>query len=221
MKWKDLIELDNLCNAAPLTALVFCCKASKPCVFRKKALDLLGLTEEEYTRVKEESGIKARGTCFGNLAYCCSLSMQCEARDNALKELGMTPQDYLKYKFKLLTKLIPEEKLTFARMNRVTHMFAFEMVSLHNSEIGYRGMCIGNPELADVINVLNYQPVTPTIDENIRNKLKKEKILSVRINKEIYDRLIDVASENSCNISDLVREAIKIYLPVACRTTEL
>jgi len=220
MKWKDLIELDNLCNASPLASIVFCCKAVKACPFRREALSVLGISEEEYTRIKEEHGIKAEGTCYGNLAYCCSLSVQCEARDKALKKLGMSAQDYLKYKFKLLKKLIPESKMSLAMKERVSFMFAFEMVNLHDGEGGYRGICIGNPELVDVVTILNFQPVKPNVDASVRDAIKKEKILSVRVSRDVYDKLVNIASENSCNVSDLVREAIDFYISIAYTTQD-
>lgn len=215
MKWKDLIELDNLCNASPLASIVFCCKSVKNCSFRKEALDILGISEEEYTRVKEEHSIEAKGTCYGNLAYCCSLSVHCEARDEALRNQGMTPQDYLKYKFKLFKKLIPEDKVDVAMRERVSYMFAFEMVNLHDGESGYRGICIGNPELVDVVAILNYQQIKPKVDASVRDAIKKEKILSVRVNREVYSRLVSIASESGCSVSDLVREAIDIYVSMS------
>lgn len=220
MRWEDLIKYDNLCNASPLASIVFCCKATKDCPFRKEALNILGIGEEVYTAVKEENGIKAKGTCYGNLAYCCSLNVQCEARDAALKEAKMSHADYLKYKFRLLRKLIPKDKLEIAMETRVTYMYAFEIVDLHSMESCYRGICIGNPELTNTMFILNYQNITPDVDLSVKDALKKEKLLSVRISREKYDKLIDLASENSCNVSDVVREAIDLFLSIQSTTSE-
>jgi len=220
MRWEDLIRYNNLCNASPLVSLVFCCKATKECPFRSEALRILGISEEEYTRVKDENGIKAEGTCYGNLAYCCSLNEECEARDNALKKLGITPQEYLAYKYKILKELIPESKLKLALERRVVHQFAFEVVSLHNAEVGYRGIALGNPEITETLFVLNFQRITPRLDEEVRDSIKKDKFLSVRVSKTTYDRIVDVAALNGCSVSDLVRDAIKVYLSLQTSEAE-
>ena len=212
MRWEDLIKLDNLCNASPLASIVFCCKTTKNCPFRDEALRILGISKEEYTEVKEKNKIEAKGTCYGNLAYCCSLNVQCEARDNALKELGMTPSDYLKYKYKILKELIPESKLQLALKERVVYLLAFEAVCLNNADIGFRGIALGNPELVDNLVVLNYQEITPKLDESVRDSIRKEKFLSVRVSKVTYDMLVDIAKVNGCSVSDLVRDAIDVYL---------
>ena len=214
LKWEDLIKLDNLCNASPLTSIVFCCKAVKPCPFREKALEILGISEETYTRIKEENKIEAEGTCYGNLAYCCSINVQCESRHKALKELGITPVEYLKYKYKILIELLLESSVSLevAETERVVYMLAFKAVSLHNPDVGFRGLMLGNPELVDNLIVLNYQEITPRLDESVRDSIRKEKFLSVRVSKMTYDRLVDIAKVNGCNISDLVREAIDVYL---------
>lgn len=212
MRWEDLIKLDNLCNASPLASIVFCCKTAKNCPFRDEALRILGISKEEYTEVKERNKIEAKETCYGNLAYCCSLNVQCEARDNALKELGMTPSDYLKYKYKILRELIPESKLQLALKERVVYLLAFEAVCLNNVDAGYRGLALGNPELVDNLLILNYQEITPRLDKVVRDSIKKEKFISVRVSKTIYDKLADIATLNGCSISDLVRDAIDVYL---------
>jgi len=212
LRWEDLIKLDNLCNASPLASIVFCCKTTKNCPFRDEALRILGISKEEYTEVKERNKIEAKGTCYGNLAYCCSLNVQCEARDNALKELGMTPLDYLKYKYKILKELIPESKLQLALKERVVYLLAFEAVCLNNADIGFRGIALGNPELVDNLVVLNYQEITPKLDESVRDSIRKEKFLSVRVSKVTYDMLVDIAKVNGCSVSDLVRDAIDVYL---------
>lgn len=212
MKWEDLIKYGNLCDASPLVSIVFCCKANKECPFRNEALKILGISKEEYTEVKEKYKIEAKGTCYGNLAYCCSLNVQCESRSNALKELGMTPSDYLKYKYKILKELIPERKLQLALKERVVYLLAFEAVCLNNADVGYKGLAIGNPELMDSFLLLNYQKSTPKLDEAVRDSIKKEKFLSVRVSRTTYDKLADIATLNGCSISDLVRDAINVYL---------
>ena len=215
LSWEYLVKLDNLCNASPLASLVFCCK--KECPFRNEALRLLEISKEEYIRVKEELSIEAKGTCYGNLAYCCSLNAPCDARDNALKELGMTPSDYLKYKYKILKKLIPERKMSLATKERVTYLLAFEMVNLHDVDVGYRGIAVGNPELVSTVSILNYNVIKPQIDSVVKETLKKEKILSVRVSKRVYDSLADIASENGCSVSDVVRDAVMMYLSMSKR----
>ncbi|HDH45029.1 MAG TPA: hypothetical protein ENG66_06545 [Thermococcus sp.] len=222
IKWEDLIRFNNLCNASPLASIVFCCKVTKPCPYRDEALKILGISKERYTEVKEKYAIKAKGTCYGNLAYCCSLEYKCDIRDEALKRLGMSPSDYLKYKFKILKELIPEDKMMgVALKRRVSYNMAFEMVCLHNPNLGFRGIAVGNPNLSDLVLILNFQQVSPHVDVSVRDTLRKEKFISVRVSKDTYEKLVDLALVNGCSISDLVRNAINVYLLMTASGVEI
>jgi len=221
MRWEDLIRLENLCNGSPLAAIAFCCRSTKPCPFRDKALELLGIGVEEYEAVKEEMKIEAKGTCYGNLAYCCSLNTQCEARDRVLNELEMTPAEYLQYKYRILKKLIPKELEEEAFTRKVVFLFAFEMVNLDDPDTGYRGLALGNPELTDNLLIIDVKPMSPSMSEDVKNEVRKNKFLSVRVSSEKYEQLVNLASVRDCNVSDVVREAIALYLNLYGKTVEV
>lgn len=213
MKWEDLVKIGNLCSGAPLVALVFCCGSKKSCLFREKALEMLGITEDQYIVVKEKHKIEAKGTCYGNLAYCCSLNEPCDVRDKALREHGMTPAEYLQYKFEILKDLIPKDKMKQAFEKRVLYKFAFEMVRVDDMDgRGYRGLALGNPELVEYLMILDCKPIKLPVAEVVKEKVRKSEFISVRVSKELYQQIAEIASKKGCNISDIVREALNLYL---------
>jgi len=213
MRWEDLVKLENLCGGAPLAALVFCCSSRKECPFRKKALEILEITEKQYTAVKEMHKIEAKGTCYGNLAYCCSLNESCEARDKVLRELGMTPAEYLQYKFEILKDLITKDKMKQAFEERVLYTFAFEMVRVDNIDAeGYRGLALGNPALTESLIILDYKPIKLSVAEDVKEEVRKSEFVSVRVSKEMYQQIADIASKKGCNMSNVVRDALNLYL---------
>ncbi len=213
MRWEELVKVGNLCSGAPLAAIVFCCGLEKRCDFRKRALELLGLTEADFKRVKERMKIEAEKTCYGNLAYCCSLNENCEARDNALKELGMPPAGYLRYKFRILEELVPKDKLEFAFREKVLYTFAFELVRIDNSNFeGYRGLAIGNPEITNTLMIVDFKPFEPNMSDFVKETVRKSEFISLRVTKEQYKQIADIAAEKGCSMSDIVRDAIALYL---------
>lgn len=212
MKWEDLVKFENLCGGAPLASIVFCCDTRKDCPFRRKALEILGISEEIYKAVKEKYAKEAEGTCYGNLAYCCSLNEQCAARDNALKKLGMSPAEYLQYKYKILLDLIPKDKLETAFRTKVLYKFAFEMVKIDSMSEGYRGLALGNPELTNTLIILDVKPIELAISEEVKETVRKSEYISVRVTREQYNKIAEIAVKNGCNMSDVVREALTIYL---------
>ena len=212
MRWEELVKLENLCGGAPLASLVFCCGEEKRCPIRATALKMLEIEPERYVEVKEKYRIDAEETCFGNLAYCCSLNRSCDARDSALRRIGMSPAEYLQYKFKILKELIPKEKLNLAFEKRVMHKFAFELVSINNTDVGYRGLALGNPDFMNSLLILSCEPIRPNISDDVKNEVKKSEFISFRVTKEQYEKIADIASKGGCNMSDVIRDALDLYL---------
>lgn len=217
MRWEELVRLESICGGGHLASIVFCCGVKKDCPFRKEALDRLGISEEKYAEVKEKHKIEAKGTCYGNLAYCCSLNEQCEARDKVLRDLGMTPAEYLQYKFDILIDLIPKNKMELAFKERVLHKYAFEMVKLDDLEEGkemegYRGLALGNPEISDSLIILDYQPIQPQVDEEVREAIRKSEFISARVDSELYNTIVSIAQRNGYNVSKIIRDALKLYV---------
>jgi len=111
-----------VCFGGDARALAFCCKqvhAMPPgyeCL-RNQKLAEIGLSEDEFIRIKEEFS-EADGkewhsskVCWGSLAYCCLRTDGCRQRDAALRETypGQDMQDIFKEYFsqkKILAQLL-------------------------------------------------------------------------------------------------------------------
>ena len=86
-----------VCFGGDARALAFCCKYVHPmgpgytCT-RNKKLAEIGLSVDEFLRIKEEfSRTEGRDwysdfVCFGSLAYCCLRTAGCKRRDAALRD---------------------------------------------------------------------------------------------------------------------------------------
>ncbi|MFW9987163.1 MAG: methanogenesis marker 9 domain-containing protein [Candidatus Odinarchaeota archaeon] len=84
-----------LCMGGDYRALTFCCKPGYSLTFgfkckRDEVLKELGLSSEEFLRVKEEfskeNNWDSEKVCFGSLSYCCMRRNGCPKRDIALLE---------------------------------------------------------------------------------------------------------------------------------------
>lgn len=99
-KLRDLPGWENdapipLCMGGDYRALTFCCKPGYSLTFafkcrRDKKLSELGLSPEEFIRIKEEFSKKnnwdSELVCFSSLSYCCMRRDGCPKRDLALSE---------------------------------------------------------------------------------------------------------------------------------------
>ncbi len=85
-----------VCFGGDVRALSWCCHPDYSLTFsyhckRKKALELIGMTEEEYCKIKDEFskefGLDDSRVCFKSLSYCCMRRGGCPGeRDNVLKD---------------------------------------------------------------------------------------------------------------------------------------
>ncbi|MFX1379097.1 MAG: hypothetical protein ACFFA4_08365 [Promethearchaeota archaeon] len=92
--WEDDAPIP-LCMGGDYRALTFCCKPGYSLTFafkckRDEKLRELGLSPEEFVRIKEEfskeNDWKSELVCFGSLSYCCMRRDGCPKRDFALTE---------------------------------------------------------------------------------------------------------------------------------------
>ena len=84
-----------LCMGGDYRALTFCCKPGYSLTFafkcrRDEDLSELGVSPEEFTKIKEEfskeNNWDSEIVCFGSLSYCCMRRKGCSRRDIALLE---------------------------------------------------------------------------------------------------------------------------------------
>ena len=95
----------QLCRGGDLRALTFCCMPVKECPLIP-ALSRIGLSKEEYVRLKLDSvkGTPLEGgphTCFGSLAWCCKTSSPCMFRDMTLTHDNISKKEYMRRKREL------------------------------------------------------------------------------------------------------------------------
>jgi len=156
----DLVEIlrktPNLCGGGQLYAIVYCCGLQKPCPIRDKALEMLGITKDEYAMVKEKHRIAHEGVCFKNLAYCCSLLKPCIARGKAMKELEITATDYLKYKAEMLKEFmrIARNKSKEVWEERIMRPLIFLVLDPEKG-IEWKGIAIGNLDISPSLFFIN------------------------------------------------------------------
>ncbi|MHA1301520.1 MAG: hypothetical protein ACTSO9_19025 [Candidatus Helarchaeota archaeon] len=85
-----------ICFGGDVRALTWCCHPNYPLTFslhckRKQALDKIGMTEEEYIKLKDEFskeyGLDDDRVCFKSLSYCCMRRNGCPGeRDNVIRD---------------------------------------------------------------------------------------------------------------------------------------
>lgn len=112
----------HICMDADYRGLTFCCKPGHSLTFgfkctRDEALKELGISEEEFIKIKEEfskdNDWNSDLVCFGSISYCCMRRGGCPRRDPALENRypDKTKEEYMKIyyeKKKQLAKKILE-----------------------------------------------------------------------------------------------------------------
>lgn len=92
--WEKIAPIP-LCMGGDYRALTFCCKPGYSLTFafkckRDEKLSELGLSQEEFIKIKEEFSKEnhwdSELVCFGSISYCCMRRDGCSRRDIALSE---------------------------------------------------------------------------------------------------------------------------------------
>lgn len=189
--------MHNICGAGTLHSIVFCCAIEKECPFRTKALNMLGITEEEYTKIKEKNCIEA-DVCYGNLAYCCSPEKKCAMRDSALEKLGWSIEDYLNYKSKILRDFVAIARNKDAFNQRVIQRFAVIYCDLDTGE-EYRGLAMGTTSFLRILQFVNKSKV----DIELGNGLM------VILDGEEAEVILREAKRRNCGVSEVIKQMIR------------
>lgn len=189
--------MHNICGAGTLHSIVFCCAIEKECPFRTKALEMLGITEEEYTKIKEKNCVEA-DVCYGNLAYCCSLEKKCAIRDSALEKLGWSGEDYLEYKSKILADFLAIARVKDAFNRRVIQRFAVMFCDLDTGE-EYRGLAIGTTSFLKILQYVNES----------RAELDVGNGVMVILDGEEAEKILEEAKKRNCGLSETVKQIIR------------
>lgn len=100
-----------VCMDGDYRALTFCCKPGHSLTFafkckRDQVLKELGLTKQDFVRIKEEFSEEndwdSNVVCFGSMSYCCMRRGGCPRRDYALQQRypKKNKQEFMKEYFK-------------------------------------------------------------------------------------------------------------------------
>lgn len=114
-----------ICMGGDYRALTWCCKPGSSLTFgfkcmRDQRLKEIGLTPEEFIRIKEDFSKKhdwdSEFPCFGSLSYCCMRQGGCSRRDPGLiekypnKPMSQIMADYYKLKRELAVIILKAVK---------------------------------------------------------------------------------------------------------------
>ena len=213
--WRDLIGEPQLCEGGRLASIVFCCDPRRrQCPILEEALRMLGLTVEDFIKAMEGCRIpipERDGTCFGNLAFCPSPEKPSRDRDEALLEMGWSLSRYLKYKFEVLRRLIPPDKMDLAFSARILKQFAVEALDLESKKV-YRALALGNIRSGTLLitEVFKEQDLK---NQQVEAVLSQTEYVGVRIPKDIIGELDELVARGVIESrSDGIRRALLLYL---------
>ncbi len=100
----------HICRGGDLRGLAFCCPPVKGCAIYN-ALSFLGMTPEEFIKIKEDFGKKTKlgkgsNTCFGSFVWCCKNTKPCPYRNNEMRKINLSEEEYMKLKYELSKEII-------------------------------------------------------------------------------------------------------------------
>jgi len=211
--WRDLIGEPPLCEGGRLASIVFCCDPRKKyCPLLEEALKVLGISKVKLISVMEKYKIpapKIDGSCFGNLAFCPSPEKPSKDRDRALLSMGWSLSKYLKYKFNILTELIPKDELDVAFSKRLLRQFAIEALDLETRKV-YRALALGNTKIMLITEIFRSGKLR---DRQIEAVCLGTEYVGVRIPKDIVSALDELVERGLIESrSDGIRRALLLYL---------
>jgi len=222
MSWKILLDEPRLCEGGRLVSIVYCCDPTKvSCPIVEHALKILGLSKEEFAEAMRRHGVEVPsidGTCFGNLAFCPPLDHPSRDRDEALRRLGWDAVKYAKFKWDLLTKIIPKEKLRIAMNTRIVTQFAVSLLDLETRK-EYKAFGLGNVDLK-FIRLTEVFREGELRDREVEETLRNSEFVAARIPKQILEEIDALVAKGIVKSrSDAIRRALMLYIS-SLRKTE-
>ncbi|MCS3900784.1 methanogenesis marker 9 domain-containing protein [Methanococcus voltae] len=120
MVWEN--SPSHICRGGDFRGLAFCCPPVKYCPLHK-AIEVLGITPDEFSKLKEDFGKKTRlgegkNTCFGSLVWCCKITKPCPFRDSEMLKIGMGEDEYMELKQKLSEEILKSSKVIQATIEK-------------------------------------------------------------------------------------------------------
>jgi len=213
--WRDLVGEPPLCEGGRLASIVFCCDPRvNPCPILDEALRILGISREKFIEVMERERIDIEavdGTCYGNLAFCPSLEKPSKDRDEALRRLGWSVTDYLRYKFRLLTRLVPKNQLKRVFNERVLRQYAVDVLDLETKRV-YKAFALGNIS-SGILRITEVFREGELRDRQVEDVISRTEFVGVRIPKDLLSGLDSLIKKGIVKSrSDGIRRALIIYL---------
>lgn len=210
----DLLNMPNLCAGGKLAALVFCCSTRKECPVRDKALEILGISKEDYEMVKSSMDYRDDRLCYGNLAFCCSLEEECRVRDTVMRELGMSPGDYIAMKKKLLEELKKVATTKNGWNEVIMYKMLGRMVVTNADRNPIYMIAMGNPEISDYIRVIYWEEVEEEGESIAAIKKSGNQILSLRLDNGLLHEIDMLSMKKGVPRSRLIREILRRAIEV-------
>lgn len=212
--WRDLIGEPQLCEGGRLVSIVFCCDPrKKKCQILEEALEMLGLTVDDFIRVMEKHSIPIKtidGTGFGDLAFCPSLEKESKDRDTFLLENSWGMIKYLKYKMGILQDLIPQDKWDYAFNTRLIKQYAIDALELDTQKV-YKALALG--DIHKTLMITEIFREGSLRDEDVRSTITKTEYVGVRIPKDLLSQIDSLVEKGVVNSrSDAIRRALMVYL---------
>jgi len=184
------------------------------CPIVEHALKMLGLTKEEFAEAMRRHGVETPsidGTCFDNLAFCPPLDHPSRDRDEALKRLGWDAVRYAKFKWDLLTKILPKEKLRTAMNARIVSQFAISLLDLETRR-EYKAFGLGNIDLK-LVKLTEVFRESDLRDREVEEALRNSEFIAARIPKQILEEIdVLIAKGIVKSRSDAIRRALMLYI---------
>jgi len=207
--YRDLLGEPDLCRGGSINSIVFCC--NKPdCPVLKHALNKLGISYEEYVKIKkEESQIAILDFQEVDLAFSRSLETRDESRDLALKKLEWTTTNYLVYKYNILKRFKRAVSNEEVFKEKIIRLFPIFLVDLNEGKTLY-GMALGNIELGFLI------PKELRDVEKDETLTRDNVFVGVRIPKSMLKQMDDMVSKKLFESrSEIARVGLSMVLRFA------
>ncbi len=225
--WRDLVGEPQLCKGGRLCSIVFCCDIrQRPCYLFEKALEMIGLTINDYLEILEKKILPEYGkplkridnTAFGNLVFAPSLEEESRDRDEFLLQNKWSPKDYLAYKFAILKTIVPKDKLDLVFRERLLKPLAVNVLDLESQQI-YKATALGNLRLGLVVITRLIDNPRILEDLEVKEMLVGSDFVGIRLPKSLTKALDDLVAQGIFKSrSEAIVKAIQLLTSLYSKT---